>query len=157
MTAAGVVDWGDTTLNEARDWLREQLDDGVKCPCCTQFAKVYRRKINSGMARALIAQYKAVGQAYARTTTLCPWTHEAAQLAWWGLIVDEGGRREDGGRSGLWRITDDGRRFVLHQLRVPKYARIYDGRLLGFGQMETTSISECLGARFDYRELMEGV
>jgi hypothetical protein len=143
-------------LYDAQEYLREKLDVGEKCPCCTQFAKVYRRKINSGMARALIRQWQTVGQDYVRTTSLCPWTHEAGQLAWWGLIEDEGERREDGGRSGWWRITDAGKRFVLNHSRVPKYARIYDGRVLSMDWTETTSIAECLGAKFDYGELMEG-
>jgi hypothetical protein len=148
---------GGSPLKEARDWLRARVYEGERCPCCTQFAKIYRRKINSGMARALIRQWQVCGQDYVRTTSLCPWTHEAGQLVWWGLIEDEGGRREDGGRSGWWRITDAGKRFVLHQDRVAKYAHIYDGRVLRLDPSETVSIVECLGAKFDYRELMEGL
>lgn len=148
----------DLPLYEHKEWLREHLDDGARCPCCTQLAKVYRRRINSGMARALIHQYKTVGKDYAHTTKLCAqYTHEAAQLAWWGLISDEGGRREDGGRSGWWRITEAGLLFVQHAILVPKYARVYDGRLLSLDDSKTVSIIECLGARFDYRELMAGV
>ena len=41
------------TLGGARDWLRDRVEKGAKCPCCGQFAKVYRRTITSGMARAL--------------------------------------------------------------------------------------------------------
>lgn len=146
-----------TTLAEAQDWLRQNLEDGEKCPCCTQFAKIYRRKINAGMARALITQWNAVGQNYTRTTRIAPFTHEAAQLSWWDLIEDDQARRDDGGRSGLWRITDIGKQFVLNRLRVPKYALIYDGRLLRLDWSDSVDIAECLGTKFDYHDLMEGV
>ena len=34
------------TLDEAKAWLRDQVDDGAHCPCCGQFAKVYKRRIH---------------------------------------------------------------------------------------------------------------
>jgi hypothetical protein len=143
------------TLDEARDRLREQLNEGAKCPCCTQFAKVYRRKINSGMARALVKMWDKAGMEWVYTPRLCPWTHEVGQLSWWDLIEDSRDRRDDGGRAGWWRITSRGRRFVLNQSREPKYAHIYDGRLISLDNSETVNIVEALGARFDYRALME--
>ena len=42
------------SLGDAREWLRERVEHGARCPCCTQFAKVYERKLNSRMARQLI-------------------------------------------------------------------------------------------------------
>ena len=47
------------TLADARDELRDLVNDGHRCPCCTQFAKVYRRKIHSTTARELIGFYRA--------------------------------------------------------------------------------------------------
>jgi hypothetical protein len=145
-----------TTLSEAKSWLRSRLDEGDKCPCCTQFAKVYERKINSGMARALIHQYRTVGQEVAHTASLCRFTHEAAQLAWWGLLEQDEERRADGGRSGWWRVTDLGRDFALNRVTVPKYARVYDGRLLSLVRSEEVSIVDAVGTKFNYHELMEG-
>jgi len=145
------------SLAAAQAWLREQLAEGARCPCCTQFAKVYRRKVNSAMARAIIHQYRTVGLAYAQTTRLCPWTHEAAQLSWWGLLEEEPVRRDDGGRSSWWRVTNTGAEFARNELRIPKYAVVYDGRLQRLDGTEWVDVRACLGARFNYEELMGGV
>jgi hypothetical protein len=153
----------DQTLGEAKDWLRERLHDGACCPLCTQFAKIYRRKINSGMARALIALYRASLAADDLDAThhlasLARWTHEGAQLAWWGLIEqDPDERREDGGRSSWYRLTATGVWFVRDQIRLPKYVEIYDGLPRKLDLSEQASIVDALGTKFDYRELMEGL
>jgi hypothetical protein len=150
-----MFEFADTmTLREARDELRGLVDHGHRCPCCTQFAKVYRRKLHSQMAVALIKLYRA-GAAY-------EWVHlpavtrmggDSAKARYWGLIVEETERRDDGGRSGWWQLTEDGIAFVTMRLRVPKYARVYDGRCLGL-HGEPVTICECLGSRFSYDELM---
>ena len=53
--------WDDgMTLGEARDWLRERIEDGEECPCCRQFAKVYRRRLYATMTgNELAAHMKA--------------------------------------------------------------------------------------------------
>lgn len=146
-----------TTFAEAKSWLRERLDDGADCPLCTQHAQVYRRKINSGMARALIEQYRQAGQSLVHTRDYwLPLSKEAAQLQWWGLIAQGDERREDGGQSGWWRVTYDGVAYVHNRLRVPKYARVYDGRLMNLDSTEMVSILDALGNKFDYSDLMAG-
>lgn len=147
----------DITIVQAREWLRVRVDDGVKCPCCTQFAKVYRRRIHTTMARDLITAYRNTGHDWFHLPTLLGGRHQGdfPKLAHWGLIVEMPAVREDGSsRAGWWCVTEDGRRFALGQTRVPKYARIYDGRLLGLDATETVSIRDALGDRFDYDELM---
>jgi hypothetical protein len=144
------------TLGEARDGLRELVDAGHECPCCRQFAKVYRRKIHATMARDFLRVWRAVGEG--------TWFHlpdfvansgDVPKTRFWGLLDEEIElRRADGGRAGYWRITDLGRAWVLNQATLPKYARIYSGRCLGLVG-EPTSIVDSLGDRFDYRELMD--
>jgi hypothetical protein len=143
------------TLGEAREALRGVVFEGAKCPCCTQFAKVYKRKINSTMARTLITLYRH-GKAgeYLHAPSLPGDTHEVSQLVWWGLVEEERTRREDGGRAGWWRVTDLGRAFVLGALRLPKHALIYDSALLRLDNSEYASIEDALGSRFDLAELM---
>ena len=46
------------SLGTAREWLRSQAKDGARCPCCRQYVKVYRRKLNSSMSRALMIMYR---------------------------------------------------------------------------------------------------
>jgi hypothetical protein len=147
-----------TTLAEAQDWLRERVDEGAHCPCCTQFAKIYRRKITSPMARGLIKQYRLARQDYAHSASLVQSeTHEFSQLSWWGLIEELEVARDDGGKAGWWRITDTGVAFVCNQIKLPKYARIYDGRVLGLDVDTSVAITEALGTKFNYYELMAGI
>lgn len=144
------------TLSEAREWLRKQVDDGAKCPCCTQFSKVYRRKINAGMASGLITMYRTYGLAWGHvpsTADLSRLGGELARLRMWGLVEESPEPRDDGGRAGWWRVTAAGERFVRGQERVPKYARVYDGRCLGLDG-DLVSVRDALGTRFDYDELM---
>jgi hypothetical protein len=147
------------TLGAARRWLLARVDCGAQCPCCTQFAKVYRRKINSSQGRALVVQYRRYGQEWAHLPDLrmlqgAQHSNEEPKLRYWGLLEEEPDRREDGGRAGWWRVTDLGVQFALGHARVPKYARIYDGRVLGLDRTEMVTIRDALGDRFNYDELM---
>lgn len=144
----------DMTLGEARDGLRELVEEGHRCPCCTQFAKVYRRKLNARMALAAIRLYRAGAvREYVHLPSVAGDGCEGGKLRYWGLVVEESERREDGGRSGWWRMTDLGERFVRAEVSVPKYVRLYDGRRLGL-RGEPVTIIDALGERFDYEELM---
>lgn len=144
----------DMTLEQAKAWLRDRIDEGERCPCCTQFAKVYKRKIHSTMARDLVSLWRRFGRD--------EWFHLAdhvghpgdfAKLRYWGMVVEEVERRPDGGRSGWWLISLIGERFVRGSIGVEKYAHIYDGRCL---QMSggLVWVRDALGDRFDYEELM---
>lgn len=146
------------TLTEAQDWLRERVDDGERCPCCTQLAKVYRRKVTSPMARGLIKQYRLAGMDYAHSASLVKSeTHEFSQLSWWGLVEEKSEVRDDGGKAGWWRLTRLGRDFVLNRTVTPKYARIFDGRVLELAPGDEVSIIDALGTKFNYSELMAGL
>lgn len=146
------------TLDEARAWLRKHADEGAKCPCCTQLAKVYRRRVTSGMAQALIIMWQLRGTDWFYLPDIAhKWQgRDEANLRHFGLIEEAGDRRPDGGRKGWWRVTREGEAFVKGEITIPKYARIYDGRHLGFDGAETISIRDALGARFNYDDLMAG-
>jgi hypothetical protein len=143
------------SLVEAQTHLRGQvLNGGARCPCCRQFAKVYERKLNAGMAVSLIRMYRVRGGDWVHLPTEVPArSREEGKLAYWGLVVEARTERPDGGRAGYWRLTPDGLLFVQGDKRVPKYAKVYDGRCLGLTG-ELVSIRNCLGDRFDYDELM---
>lgn len=140
-------------IQKMRTNVQTQLDDGVKCPCCGQFAKVYKRKINSKMTRSLITMWNAGADTiYVHTPSLTN-DHEVAQLSWWGLIEEEKTRRPDGGRSGYWKITDVGVGFITNRGLVPEFAHIYNGEVLGFSG-DPVGINKCLGVKFDLADLM---
>ncbi len=138
-----------------REYVSKHSDKGVVCPACGQFAKVYKRKINSGMARSLIAMYRAGGTTWVDVTEVTDRrSREEGKLAYWGLVEEFPDGRDDGGRPGMWRVTNLGQSFVLGHCTVPQTAEVYNGRCLRtYGP--DTSIVTALGDKFDYRELME--
>lgn len=146
-----------TPLGVARDWTRKHAEDGVACPVCTQRVQVYKRKLNSGMARSLIAMYAIGGTDWVHVpTAIGARSREEGKLAYWGLVEESLTPRDDGGRAGWWRVTTKGEAFVRMQLRVPSHARVYNGNVLGLMGTYVT-IADALGTKFNYSELMAGI
>jgi len=149
------------TLAQAREeTMRAAEGTGVRCPCCDQYARVYRRTIAASSAYTLLHLYRAHGTA---------WTHlqhfmesndlrraDEAKLAYWGLLQERttGDKNAAGGpRAGYWRVTELGTRWVRGEATVPYYARVYDGVCDGlYG--DPVGIREALGTHFDYDDLM---
>lgn len=142
------------TLAQAKADLGALLSEGTTCPCCGQFAKVYKRKLHSAMARDLILAYRRAGTEWFHVRQVLG--HDGgdfAKLAMWDLIEEAGERRPDGGRAGWWQITESGVLFVSGLGQVSKYARVYNGRRINLtGPLVT--IEDCLGERFNYHQLM---
>lgn len=143
-------------LGVVRNWLRQHADEGTTCPACTQHVKVYRRKVNSGMARSLIAMFVIAGTDWVHVPTkIGARSREEGKLAYWGLVEESPDPRDDGGRAGWWRVTDRGKAFVLGQITIPTYARVYNGRVLNFDGAYV-DIKTALGTKFNYDDLMAG-
>lgn len=166
-----------TTLDQARQWLRANFEKGAKCPCCGKFAKLYKRKLNSSMAYALILlsrpleKYEEfrppVGRPYRHVPSylmrcdLSPEVKAAirgdwAKLKHWGFIESWENPREDkSARAGWWRITPEGLAFANGTTNAPKYVYIYNKKIVTrVGDMAQVSIADALGDRFSYAELM---
>lgn len=142
------------TLMQARAQLGLRLDEGMHCQNCGQWAQRYRRSINSGMARSIIAMYTVGGRDWVHVPSILnARSREEGKLAYWGLIEEELIVRDDGGRAGWWRLTEKGERYVLNELKVPHKAVVYNGRVQGF-EGELKSITDALGEKFNYAELM---
>lgn len=147
-----------TSLAQLRTWLRGKVDDGTDCPLCHQHVQVYRRKINSGMARSLILMYRAGGLDWVHLPTqIGARSREEGKLAYWGLVEEEKLLRPDGGRAGYWRVTRHGELFLRQGCTVPKYARVYNGKALSLDPSEQVTIKDALSTKFDYSELMAGL
>jgi hypothetical protein len=136
------------TLGEARSWLRDRAAKGERCPCCRQNVKVYRRKLNAGMAAWLIR--------FMLATRYGEWRHFRATargsgdwsiLRFWGLIE----KSED--EVGVWRVTKLGRDFASRRVLVLSHAVIYDNQCLRLDGDPITVVN-ALGRKFDYQELM---
>lgn len=149
------------TLAEARANLLENRAEGVRCPCCDQFAKEYRRTLPSATARVMVELYRR-DEGYEfqfLPDILDQMTGTAHQGGYgtlghyWGLMEQQPGERDDGSnRVGWWRLTPKGRSFI-YGYPVPRYARIYAGTLIGLEGPDWT-IQQALGEPFNYRDLM---
>lgn len=155
------------TLEEAKNLLRQEWAEGIECPCCTQFVKLYRRKITSSMAYALILLYR-----YFRDNPGEEWVHmndylnsldipfpvksgDNAKLRYWGLLEEKPEKREDGSnRAGYWKVTELGSQFVEGDTAVQSHAKVFNSKSYGLVG-EPISIHEALGDKFNYKELME--
>lgn len=159
----------DMTLEEARSLVKANIDKGIRCPCCTQFAKVYKRKLNSAMARSLIyLSHRVSIDEWVHIPSLLGAHHNAwimrsrewPKLCYWGLLESKGDEvREDGSnRVGIYRLTELGSRFVVGAARVPKYIYLFNNRILASRSCnETVNIGEAIGSKFNYEELMRGI
>lgn len=146
------------TIQEAKDFLRENIEKGEDCPCCGQLVKLYKRKLTSGMARALINLYRESKQdtlEYVHISRLGRLNGgEFAQLKRWGLIIDKDNDDPELKRtSGFWAITGEGIDFVERRSEVPKYVFTYNMITVTNSRVSTT-IEQALGTKFNYAELM---
>lgn len=149
-------------LAEAKSWLRERLDKGERCPCCGQRAQTYKRKATASQLRTA-ARVLATQEQQRRdgndTWVYLPFIQQRSRdfstLRFFDLIEQRPGEREDGGAAGWWRVTDKGVRFLQGNESIPKYAKVYDGRRLGFDGPEVTVRD--VAPKFKLRHLMEGV
>ena len=143
------------SLEAAKKWLRARVSDGARCPCCNRFAKVYKLRLNTNMARFLIslARHKDEWVHYRECDFVgrdYPW------IRLWNLAETYKSDEPKKNMSGYWRITDAGRDFVLDKITVPKHVYAYDGDVLEVSE-EQVRIRDSLGDGFNYEELIAGV
>ncbi len=153
------------TLEEAKQFLRENIDKGADCPCCMRLVKRYKYSLNSGSCRSLIILYRANKQSdgdwvhiqkYFASFGLNANGMNYILLKWWGLIEQQLKNDDKTKRaSGYWRITDKGKLFVECGISLPKYVLIYDNRIFGKSK-HLVDIKEVVNKKFDYEELMRG-
>ena len=142
-------------LSEAKQHLRDGFEAGTECPCCGRFVKAYKRKLNSGMAPALILIYKLTkNKNYVHIQNefvyykLRATTMDYAYAEKWKLI------EADSDQNGYWRITQLGKSFVLNQIDLPEYCLVYNGNVYKWAD-DKIGIKTALTISFDYSELMK--
>lgn len=149
----------EVTLRQAKATLVSNLEDGTTCPCCGQYAKLYVRQLNSGMAATLVW---LVNQ-YLKTKKWIDIPEDAprfviknreiGRLKHWGLVVQHANEEEGQKTSGIWKPTEKGIQFALMEITVPRSVRLFNNVEKGFSR-ETTDVLTALGRKFDYAELM---
>lgn len=159
--AATVLDVKGFTFHEdVQAMLREAVfqPGGAICPTCNQHSQVYRWSLYSTAAQALLLFYRLGGtDTFIHSNMLKDLGYrgqgDAARLRMWELVERETEARDDGGRSGYWRVTPFGERFVKGNSTVDLYAYVYNSRVLSFDG-DQVSIHDALGKRFSYNEMM---
>lgn len=151
------------SLRQAREKYFSNLREGATCPCCDRYGKIYKRKLNSSMARSLIAFYvrdraqpRKWVHALRLLQPLLPGSGDYAKLSKWDLLEEKYGDKDDGNPdNGYYRITGKGRQFVEGKIGLPKHIYIYnDQKVQVDGVDELTNIRKALGDAFNYDELM---
>lgn len=151
------------SLAQARREMEAELEEGTTCPCCERWIKVYKRNLNSTMARALvwIAQEHNLNGDWVDVPSLGPdWlirSNQHTTLAWWKLLVrKQVDPLQDQKHSGLWKPTRRGLLFCNRQIAVPKTVYTLNGEPVEFSD-EQVYIDDFLGTKFSYSEVMAGV
>lgn len=174
-------EWHGATIPNARAEIQRRARDGLRCPCCEQWVKVYRNPFRWSAA-LVIAELMRVQRkdlclgAYFHLPTLLEQTDWSryglkpravaalrggggsvvSPLLDWALIEKQPGERGDGDwRSGYYRLMPAGIDFADAARKIPKYVYVYDGRTLGFDGPDI-SIRDAARLRFDYDAVMKG-
>lgn len=143
------------TIEDAKNYLRQNFKEGVICPCCTQLVKLYSYKINSGMILVLISMYKSNKEWVHPLKDLKTNNGDYAKLRFWGLLQSSSDEpEEDKKSSGFWKITDKGKKFVENSITIKEKAYLFNNKCYGFTG-EEINIVQALGNKFSYSELMQ--
>lgn len=155
------------TLADAQAFLKENAKKGAVCPCCRQKVQLVEREIQSTAARVLIILHHHFQkdsewlhvpshlESIARQSGTVQKDSGWARLTYWGLIEEK--PKDTGKRAGFYRITEKGNQFAKGEIKLPKYAMVYNDRFLGFTpSCPEVSVTDCLGKEFSYEDLMAG-
>jgi len=145
------------TIEQAKIYIRENFDKGVDCPCCGQLVKKYKRKLNSAMARGLL-KMTSLPSGFNHVSDIMKdisqtGSNDFSKLKYWGFIEQAKNNDPTKKNSGYWKIKKQGILFAKNEINVPKYAEIYNTKLISFSA-EQTNIIDSLGNKFNYSELM---
>lgn len=152
-----------TSLGAAEAFVTEKCatNNGVICPCCGQFFKLYKKRCHQEMATFLIKLVRAwkTHMRFYTTRDLYPRDHKATTegvlLRHWGLIEVLEANNTAGAPAGSYRPTDKGLQFVHGVISIPSHVHLLNNRAIGFSDKKIT-IREALGSKFNYDELMSG-
>jgi hypothetical protein len=175
------LDVNTTTVQQAKDWLNENIMKGAKCPCCNQKAKVYKRFVTEKQAALLILLHRTfpVGTVLDINnfvSSLQPQElvvyilkgREWGKLKYWGLLEEVPVTKElrkkygetyphavgKGKRVSFHRLTETGAAFV-QGAPIYKFVYVYDDVVRGWDQNTTATIVEALSTKFDYTTLAQ--
>lgn len=134
------------------EWDATIAGEGGCCPVCGKFGKVYKYKLSQSLALALkwIGDHGA-DDGWVDVQTKGPrWMLRSKTyplLSHWGFIEAQAAR------SGIWRLTEEGRDFLAGFEVAPCAVYVYDNKVMAL-DAENITFRGCFGLRFDFDELM---
>lgn len=136
--------------------------EGCKCPVCDQFCKVYKYKVDSGMAASLcwlVSNCESDGSVLVNEDAprFALRSNKISRLRKWGLVSQPPCKDPARRTSGRWTPTPTGIAFARGESSICKYVYLYNNEILNFSVGETVTIQEALGDKFNYAELMSGL
>ena len=143
-------------LEDAREMVTDNLDAGISCPCCGQYARRYRRKMRSEIAYFLLWLVKKSRQnpdEWIDVRGIDVRGGDYAKASHWGLAFQRPNSDKSKRTSGLWMPSLLGEQFVDHKVKIPSHVYLYNHEVVGWSD-ESISIVDALGCKFDYEELM---
>ena len=122
------------------------------CPHCGAKMVEYKHSLNLGLAHILghyfnVGHREKVSNLPLDKTQYC----NVQKLRYWGLIEQAAESEEDSGR-GWWKITRQGKSFVIGAISIPRSVVTYRGEFVRFegDTIEFVNISEGFQYRADY-------
>lgn len=151
------------TLEEARQYLRDLLDKGGLCPCCKQYVRMYKKRLSSTAVLMMIRLYnleQSDGEKYHHLNDLMQGYSisgcgDFSTTRFWGLVEEMPNDDPKKKASGMWALTENGKKFVLNRARVKSHAKTYNAKCYGLVG-EYIDVKEALRDKFNYEELMKG-
>lgn len=138
-----------SSIEHAKLFVRAHRSEGLDCPVCYQFVKLYRRKLNRNMAAGLLLLYRVGGTEFTDTSKLSGWRDgERQKLRYWDLI-----EAPPSDERSTWRVTDAGVDWLAGRRTVLSHALIYNGSCEGLDGTALT-FPEAYHDPFDLAELM---
>jgi hypothetical protein len=143
------------------DFTEKLIKDGpCHCETCGRYAQVYKRRIHSAVARQLIEIWNLGIDDYVHARDLIldglSGVCDLGKAKYFGLVAQKENTDDGLKANGYWKLTQKGIDFIKNGARIPEYVLVFDDRVIGVAQTDV-DINDCLGYKFDYRNLMDGI
>jgi len=126
--------WNTVTVQEARQWLRQNFDEGaaVPCPCCGKTVRPNRVRLSGKMIRLLknlarlTANKPEKGGYFHLKEIGTDHSGTFSKLKHWNLIYPHPSDR------GKWMITEEGYDFLEGRSALQEFAITYNRQMIKF-------------------------
>lgn len=144
------------TIAQARDFVHEHRIEGVRCPCCGEMRRIYRRRVTRAQVLFLRDLVRESVRRHAGTSMGLVDVREIegqhmrggdyAKLKHWGLAFP------DAKDPGWWHLSAKGLTFLRGSTRIPKHLWI-DGNEVVRESPEDVDVHDCYRERFVLPEI----